>query len=489
MSLINDALRDLDHRSHGGMRNAKVSLDAGSSPAKGRRQLKKIGLSGAVLLGVAGISTFVTYFSMREAGHQSMHETLNGIAEVSASIKASSNALTNDGVASVQHSEKSVSSTVAEAKSQTTYSEEDPQSLHLFRLTEKLDLAIQRNRLSVPHQANALYFLNEIKKIDAAHPVVHTRWVKIQAQYEAQIKGAIQSSNKGFAQRLLARSDRFGLTAELVDQYQNQVASLRSIEAVASSESLGGTQRASVPQIETAVLNAVAGSEPASIVIAGDATAGLSSANKKPTVSSENYLKPSRETLANSLLIEVKGMFSRGEFTQAEEKLQEFLSASPEATDALVLLFDAYLNAGFRDKAKHLRSEISQQHEAHTYFSAQLAKDENNEVGAISMLERQSPSQNMFLVQNTLLAALYQKNKRHLDAHHLYKKLLGVQPNQSIFLLGYALSADALGEHSRSVNAYKKILSQGQVSPNVMSYIKKRLTVLNQDQLAGAQSW
>lgn len=102
-------------------------------------------------------------------------------------------------------------------------------------------------------------------------------------------------------------------------------------------------------------------------------------------------------------------------------------------------------------------------------------------IEALSLLNHMPTQYRSSTEYNSLLASLYQQTGNHRLAKHYYQGLLTQEPENTRWLLGMSITLDTGGETQSAVAWYQKVLDTGNIDPNVMTFIKNRLTVLYQN--------
>ncbi len=333
---------------------------------------------------------------------------------------------------------------------------------------QQAELAFSRNRLTLPEKQSAWYFYQKILEQDADVTAARQGVEKIQLRYEQLLNSAVAENNIERLSHLLSRVDRVQLQLGNVDTYRNQLLSLKQ-----------------------AADRALAREAPA------DESRNLGVAALKPSVNIAKTLPTQDRELAS----QQTRAYNAGQQIAAREKLEGFVSVHPNAVQSLLALFDIHLRENANAKAASLQAKTFRGSVLHDYLGARLLVVQQKFQAAQSILashpysELQSlfhagqMEQNLFERYNGLLAALYQQHKQHLLAAERYQMLVGVDVKNTQYWMGYAISSDSLGHKKNALRAYEQVLKIGDTSEQMVTYASARLQVLSkelQQTIAGA---
>ncbi len=321
---------------------------------------------------------------------------------------------------------------------------------------KRAQTAMSRNRLSVPAGANALFFIRRVLAKDPQNKAALAMLEHVVDLYRAQIDKAIDAGQIARAEGLLERAQIFGLAGAQVNDYQSRVQAVR-----APSAADAGAARE----------------------YAGDVLAPLAPATTQYRVT-ESFASYDLRQVALA-----REMLRQGRTARAESHLTALIDAHPAAVHSLIFLLDHYLERSRAAEARRLLAAVTPDHQALTYLNARLANFYHRHDKAIALLEQSAPSEQMKRAHHGFLAALYHKSKQYRKAQTLYSELLTAHPEDNKYLLGFALCADALGETDRSVEAYRTILRQGHSNPQVLAFAHKRVRKLRAPGRGETQRW
>lgn len=322
---------------------------------------------------------------------------------------------------------------------------------------EKSSRSIALNHLSVPAGNNAIHFLNEALKLDPENNHALGELKKITGLYIRQVDYALAQGNVARAKTLISRYEKFGLNRSSRERY------LAEIE-IAERE-------------ENTVLN----------VAVTDDKAAVDREQIKSKDSS--WVKVTSESEDLQKVVIAKNLFSQGDYYAAIRLLEGYIARQPSALNSLICLFDFHIGDSDYSKAQIILSGLSDTHVARTYFEAKITSHFFGVQKAIAVLESSAPNESMKEKQGAYLAALYQKEKRYQESQTVYMELLRIDENNPRYLLGFAVAADARGESFSSLRAYKKLLFVGHSSDKVASFVKKRVKTLSASSQKEVSAW
>ena len=491
MSLINDALRDLDSRTDSSASRDEIAQEEASAPLaspthtshRGRRVVM---LTAVIVLG--SYAGYEGYTRLPVSSGSPLADTKH--SPNAANVNAVSAAAAVNAIAPDTQPPKTVEEkTTAEKTSQKIAAIENKSNtdVRINALLADAQAAISRNRLSVPAGNNALYFLDQIRahysKNTEATERANLLRAQVRERYEGQLHAALADGNHERAAYLLSRSEKFGVSIEQVQVFEQ---SLQTIMPVVSNSG----PKAPVAQVSK-------GESPRAekkAVVQRTQAAPEKTQSVKENIPAKSAEQDRWVTLTSSsqemaIIADAKAHLNRGAQARAEGILSQYVNDNPGSIEANSFLFDHYLATRRVDKAQALLAGLPQGHALHTYFNAQIANVVHGPERAINILEASAPGERVSKQHRVLLAGLYQKTSRHQAAFDLYKVLLREDENSLVALLGFALSADNLGDGPASLAAYRRIAHLGHPNESVQRYVEKRISTLEINDLAEATPW
>ncbi len=497
MSLINDALKDLDSRSD----NSHINNDGHTQ--SGHRGVEQssasIGISSRVnwrYFVVPGVLIITAVFVLDVRNHDAVTRSL-GLDSVAVGTDNDISISVNENTERLKTQPEAIDDSVAvhegvvsgnklpRSEKHSPPSLDNAQtreSLIAFYL-EKADKAIARNRLSVPVEGNALFFLAKVRELDPDNTRAESMHRDIQSSYLNQITFALDNHHFRRAKTLISRSGVFGINDLEIKSYLTRLS--QGIEHGHEGDSSEG-MLSSTLQFK---------GEPESGPVNG--------AISPTTFSTDNAEKTKWVTVTSEsedlhYVDQIKERISQGDEQQAIAELAGRVKQKTDVLNSEIFLFDYYIRRSEFDNAQKLLNSLDKNHLASDYFNAQLTHHFHGPVRAISILEsstifdeKRSLIKNRQLreKQNAFLAALYQKTEAYKKAQAIYAALLREDQNNTQYTLGFALAADADGNRFSALTAYRKISTTDYQNGSVVEFVKKRIAILEANDLAEATRW
>jgi len=174
-------------------------------------------------------------------------------------------------------------------------------------------------------------------------------------------------------------------------------------------------------------------------------------------------------------------LLNQNKVYSAEAKLLLALEHDPKHIKAREMLTGLYLKLGRKVEAEDILNKGLLYLPAYSNFAklyARLLLDTNQIEKAIKTLLHHRP-----LIKDdpdyfALLAASYQRQKKHGLAANTYVKLLKINPREGIWWVGMAISLEALGKKNEAHNAYEKARQTGTLNSRISKYSNQRLQFL-----------
>jgi MSHA biogenesis protein MshN len=169
-----------------------------------------------------------------------------------------------------------------------------------------------------------------------------------------------------------------------------------------------------------------------------------------------------------------------GQNEEAERQLREALRQDPEHIAARESLAALLLSAGRRVEAGELLDQglkFKPQVPSFRKLKARLQVEQNDLPGAVATLEGGLPGAVRDAEYQALLGALYQRQNRYELSMQRYEQALVIMPNQGVWWLGFAISAERAGQKSEAVAGFHRALDSG-IGEKLAAYAKERLAVL-----------
>jgi MSHA biogenesis protein MshN len=172
-------------------------------------------------------------------------------------------------------------------------------------------------------------------------------------------------------------------------------------------------------------------------------------------------------------------LFAQGQVNEAVLELKSFIfntEAPRESAKALLDILSYQENAEAMEtllKTATYLSTLDQQ-----FYLAKAAIIQNREEYAVDLLEAHLLEAEDHESYRALLAGLYQRTGKYLEASSSYRRLLGSFGEKPAYWLGFALAQDSLSENQTAKQAYLRLAQYSDLQPQVQEYIQQRLAAL-----------
>lgn len=390
---------------------------------------------------------------------------------------------------------------------------EASQSLELTRLLALAELAVEKNRLTLPAENNARYFfLKVLAQADAGSAEFRAAQAgmdRVEAAYIRLVESAIARRDYTRAKRFVARLDELQLgRADLARLESEIVEGEAQLQALAYSRGLGESASLS-PSLnknaeQVATASSIASSSPASPPAFPQAPAPASASvsaftSSNPVVEAatgtEVKLDVNVSLISRDKTLAAKSPRLGGRNSMPlEREMLQFLDAYPNALHTRLALFEYYLDAGLINEAKWLLTKTSSADvNTITYLKAKLLVVGGEYPAALNELSvavaRDDLAPVLQIRIQALAAALSQQTGDHLSAFQLYRSLLVQQQNNSTYWLGLAVSARQLGEGAAAKQGFSRVLGLSDQPENILAYAKSELVKLRSEEQMEISQW
>ena len=509
MSLINDALQDLESRkSHNQARQNQQEKMDGST-----RQDVDVALAGPAtfsseryffrfipILLVAGVCLTAGYWyagglhKPPESASESisepvLSETLVAVASVKPMTVSSRIRQENTSSPSIEAVENYVGQNSLDESAVSEHNREREESEEKALTSEYLNLAQQAvalNRLTLPEGRSALFFFQKVLSAENANQQMLDQAKagieQLQRKYLAQLDRAIASNNRSTATSLYSRLNILNLPERVVDSYAVRMDSLLSRLESGQQSPLVSTAERTIHNDDYVRFETI-----------GSVKTLKASQGKESLASnhSEGHfdLQLTLDTRDAKVAREATALLKDGNKVMALNVLQQFAKQNPAAFKSNVLLTEIYLEQGDYSRAQQVISALTADHAAFAYLNALLSNAVHGSEYAIAVLEQHQPGERIEKKHLSLLAGLYQKQKQSEKAWLTYQLLVQKHPADVRILLGYAVSSDTLNKKEQAFRAYSSLKSIGHPDPSVQNFIKQRISALKPDVVVEVSQW
>ncbi len=443
MSLINDALRDLDAR--------QVSP---STPApKLNKSVPRPGLPNSVrivliLLGGALLFLGGLRYAERQSAHVNTAQAESVVVPLAASPlssiaepdEAASPPLSTavQGPQNVGAPAAPVSANVLEemeARPSIDSSQRDIQAW-----LERAAMAMDAERYTLPEGESALTYYQRVLAVSPEHGEAQEGLASLQRKYRDLMDQALTKRNAARLDTLLARAPLLLSETEIQRYAQRQRALLDEEKAAAARQSQ---------------------SEKAPVVSAPqDVEAG------------DVLIQASAAQQLRQLELQVAEWRRQAQWATIEGALAGSTARTNTLNDALM---DAYLAQSKFTQAMQLLRAREAQGEHLPFYRARLLQVTAGDVAALQYLNSEPE---LDVAARTMYAGLLQQTGRYADAAAEYKTLLSRDEKNASAWLGLAVSADKLADATVALSAYRRASQLGDWNSSVATFIRQRLAQL-----------
>lgn len=299
--------------------------------------------------------------------------------------------------------------------------------------------ALNADRLSLPEHNNAITFFRQVLDLDQNNLEATEGLIKVRERYKALIDMALADGKLERAKVLFGRAKAVGMAAE------DQQVVWSSIEAH------------------------------------GDKVLNLNTpASQEKKESTSLAIAMSWEFKDQQTSQSAQVLFDKNQRERARQLLRNFVQQSPHIGISFRQLFKDYLLTQDFSYAESLVTNNGYLPIAErAYLLSRIDLAQGQAESAIAKLEQYTPENKLFRAYYGLLAALYQRTDRHLDAANHYRQLLQRDREQPDYWLGLGISLDALGQRQQALQAFQFANRFSQINPRVKSYIRQRIQALS----------
>jgi MSHA biogenesis protein MshN len=172
---------------------------------------------------------------------------------------------------------------------------------------------------------------------------------------------------------------------------------------------------------------------------------------------------------------------AQGQATLAIDKLQVFIATAKQPHESVKALLDIRIDQADYLEVESLLAKANFLSPAEqVFYQAKMLVSQQREDQAMDLLETHLADAEKDENYRALLAGLYQKNGKPLEAANHYRRLLTVFGDKPAYWLGFALSQDALNQPQAALQAYQRVNQYNDLPPQVQTYIQQRLAALQQ---------
>lgn len=178
---------------------------------------------------------------------------------------------------------------------------------------------------------------------------------------------------------------------------------------------------------------------------------------------------------------QARELVAQGQVVFAIEQLQQFIANAQQPRESVKVLLDILGDQGdIQQMNTVLTQAVFLSTSEQAYYGAKIFVMQQDDQQAIQLLETHLTDAGDDENYRALLAGLYQKNGKSLEAANHYRRLLSVFGDKPAYWLGFALAQDALNQPKVALHAYQRVNQYTDLQPQVRSYIQQRVAALQQ---------
>ena len=166
-----------------------------------------------------------------------------------------------------------------------------------------------------------------------------------------------------------------------------------------------------------------------------------------------------------------------------KEYLREALSLYIPHIKAREMLAGIYIKSGHYINAAEILSEgvkIVPEYPLFAQLYARVLLEQNNPQLAIKILEQGSARIKVEPDYYALLAATYQRVKKHDKAIEIYLQLVKARPSVGVWWLGLGISLEKSGKNKEALDAYQRAQKTGSLKAGLVKFTDNRVSALEE---------
>ncbi len=175
-------------------------------------------------------------------------------------------------------------------------------------------------------------------------------------------------------------------------------------------------------------------------------------------------------------------LIQQNQVPEAISTLRDLIQQAPNYLVARTTLITLLVQQHQVDEAEQVASDglqLQPQSATLAKLAAQVLMLQSKPIQALAVLQAARPPLAMDPDYYALMAAIYQRVGRPLQAAKLYDQLVQQYPNNGILWVGFATSLESLGKAKAAREAYQNADVSGGLSPQLQAYVESRIQVLN----------
>jgi MSHA biogenesis protein MshN len=172
---------------------------------------------------------------------------------------------------------------------------------------------------------------------------------------------------------------------------------------------------------------------------------------------------------------------SQGRAEEAEESLRAALAEDATFDAARQALVGVLVEQKRVDEAKKVLQDYLNSRPNHLGFAMLLARlqlDRGDGTGAVATMQHTLPYAGDNADFLGFSAAVLQRAGRHPEAVDQYRAALRIKPDAPVWWMGLGISLQASDHNTDALDAYKRALSSGSLSPELQTFVEQKIKQL-----------
>ncbi len=304
-------------------------------------------------------------------------------------------------------------------------------------LLESAKYAYEKNRLTLSRESSAFALYSQVSALDPKNLQAKLGIKELESRYQEILMGHLKSENLDKAKLMLARANELGL----------KINGLPLIKEMVNKVEIRRVQYG--PVVQKAIVT-------------------------EPTIK----INKSRKYQVEQQLIQVDDLLINRQYAMAEAQLNMLLDADINNEQARIRLFDLYMLQSHFMGARKLSDRTGGSETLNIYMKARIVQLDQGDWAAVEHLESHDPEIGFAEKYLAFYAALLQKNKKWEAAETVYQKLVRLNSGVSNYWLGLAVCLDSLKDELGALQAFQQVKIIGVSNKSVAKYSDSRINAL-----------
>jgi MSHA biogenesis protein MshN len=172
-----------------------------------------------------------------------------------------------------------------------------------------------------------------------------------------------------------------------------------------------------------------------------------------------------------------------GDMAAAIEFFHRAIAAEPGHLKARRFLVAVLLDQRDFESARRFAEEGLNHHARDPVLLRTLASvhfEQGDTDAALAVLSRNRPALKDDPDYYALMAAILQKQARHVEAAELYSSLLRLDPQRGVWWAGFGISLEALGRRAEAQGAFERVRADTSAPADLRRYATERIAAMRQ---------